>query len=154
MNQNQILPCLCQNTRRAANALTKYYDKAFADSEITTTQFALLKNIQRLGSTNITDLTQVVKLEKSTLTRTLAPLIDAEYIHSERGKNKREIILSLTEKGEEKVASALPAWQMMQAEITDFLGGEENAWDFISKLLKLQDLTTAHMDTEKKQKNE
>lgn len=154
MNQNQILPCLCQNTRRAANTLTKYYDKAFEDEEITASQFALLINIQRLGSTNITDLTQVVKLDKSTLTRTLAPLIDADYIHSERGRNKREIILSLTEKGHHKVASALPAWQRMQAEVTEFLGGEEEAWDFINKVLKIQKLMVSNSSTAQHPKKE
>ena len=73
----KILPCVCMSARRAANALTYYYDKMFENMGITVNQYSLMVNINSVGTTNITDLTRIVKLDKSTLTRTLAPLIEA-----------------------------------------------------------------------------
>ena len=72
----KFLPCVCMCTRRAAGALTSYYDKRFEPMGITVNQFSLMINIKSAGTTNITDLTRMVKLDKSTLSRTLAPLID------------------------------------------------------------------------------
>lgn len=136
----KILPCVCMSARRAANALTYYYDKMFENIGITVNQYSLMANINSVGTINITDLTRIVKLDKSTLTRTLAPLIDTGYIHSERGKNRREVRLSLTEKGQQKMAEAFPVWRKMQQEMTELLGGEQEAQKFVDTLIRLQEL--------------
>lgn len=139
MSRND-LPCVCMSARRAANALTYYYDKMFDKMGITVNQYSLMKNIKAAGVTNITELTRIVKLNKSTLTRTLAPLIDAGYIHSERGKNRREVILSLTEKGQAKFEAVYPFWKKAQDEMIELLGGETAAERFIDTLICLQSL--------------
>ena len=131
---------MCMSARRAANALTAYYDKMFGPLKITVTQFSLMINIKSAGTTNITDLTRVVKLDKSTLTRTLAPLVEAGYIYSERGQNRREVLLSLTEKGKQKMAEAFPIWRKMQQEMIELLGGEQEAEKFVDTLIRLQEL--------------
>ncbi len=138
--KTHFLPCLCINTRSTAGVLTQYYNKTFSKMGITAMQFSLLVNIKIAGSTNITKLTQFVKLDKSTLTRTLTPLIEIGYVNSERGKSKRETILSLTPEGMEIVEKAFPAWQKLQEEIINYLGGEKEAEDFMNKLLKIQSL--------------
>ena len=127
-------------TRRAAGALTSYYDKRFEPMGITVNQFSLMINIKSAGTTNITDLTRMVKLDKSTLSRTLAPLIDDGYIYSQRGRNRREILLTLTEKGQQKMAVAFPAWREMQSEMIELLGGEDEAEKFVDTLIRIQEL--------------
>ena len=135
----KFLPCLCINTRRAANAMTAYYDRNFAGMDISATQFSLMMNIKEIGKTNIKDLTNVVKLDKSTLTRTLAPLIEKGFIYSEQGKNRREGNIALTEDGIRKVDEVRPKWISLQKQVVDSLGGEDEAWDFMNKLIKLQE---------------
>ncbi|MFR0985346.1 MAG: MarR family winged helix-turn-helix transcriptional regulator [Frisingicoccus sp.] len=100
--------------------MTYYYDKMFENIGITVNQYSLMANINSVGTTNITDLTRIVKLDKSTLTRTLAPLIDTGYIHSERGKNRREVVLSLTVEGKVKLEEISPVWQKIQEEMITF----------------------------------
>lgn len=139
MNDQRSLPCVCINTRRAANALTAYYDRRLAPLCITTGQYSLLANIGRVGSTNITNLTRIVKLDKSTLTRTLAPLVEAGYIEYGAGRNRREVVLSLTGDGQELLDRAIPLWEQAQAEVEDYLGGAETR-ALIDALKKLQDL--------------
>ena len=136
----KILPCVCMSARRAANALTYYYDKMFENIGITVNQYSLMANINSVGTTNITDLTRIVKLDKSTLTRTLAPLIDTGYIHSERGKNRREVVLSLTVEGKVKLEEISPVWQKIQEEMIIFLGVKEAADKFVDTLIRLQSL--------------
>lgn len=72
--------------KESGNAMTTYYDRNFAGMDISATQFSLMMNIKEIGKTNIKDLTNVVKLDKSTLTRTLAPLIEKGFIYSEQGR--------------------------------------------------------------------
>lgn len=96
--------------------------------------------IMGTATTNITDLTRVVKLDKSTLTRTLAPLIETGYVHSKRGQNRREVLLSLTEKGQQKMAEAFLVWRKMQQEMIELLGGEQEAEKFVDTLIRLQEL--------------
>lgn len=136
----KILPCVCMSARRAANALTYYYDKMFENMGITVNQYSLMVNINSVGTTNITDLTRIVKLDKSTLTRTLAPLIEVGYIYSERGKNRREVMLSLTKEGKVKLEEVSPVWQKVQEEMVTLLGGAEDADKFVETLIRLQSL--------------
>ena len=138
--EKKLFPCVCMSARKAANALTNYYDKMFDPLGITVTQFSLMINIKSAATTNITDLTRVVKLDKSTLTRTLAPLIETGYVHSERGQNRREVLLSLTEKGQQKMAEAFPVWRKMQQEMIELLGGDDEAEKFVDTLIRLQEL--------------
>jgi len=128
------------SARRAANALTYYYDKMFENMGITVNQYSLMVNINSVGTTNITDLTRIVKLDKSTLTRTLAPLIEVGYIYSERGKNRREVMLSLTKEGKVKLKEVSPVWQKVQEEMVTLLGGAEDADKFVETLIRLQSL--------------
>ena len=134
----EFLPCIYLSTRRAANALTAYYDRAMSELDITTNQFSIMIHIRTAKEIKIVDLAKKLKLEKSTLTRTLAPLIEQEYIHSRRGENRKEIILKLTDKGQEKMSQAFPVWCELQKEVIDFLGGKKEAEEFVEKLLRIQ----------------
>lgn len=134
------LPCICLSMRRAASAATVFYDKKMEPLGISTTQFSMMINIKAEKVINMGSLAKLLKLEKSTLTRTLAPLIEKGYIHSERGENRREVLLSLTDKGMSKMDEAFPVWRGLQKEMTEFLGGEEEARAFVATLLKLQSL--------------
>lgn len=136
MKEN-ALPCLCLSARQAAGALSKYYDNAFSELGLSVTQIALLRTIARKHETNITRLAQSMRLDKSTLTRTLMPLITRGYICSERGSNRRETRLTLTERGNETAARAEPLWENAQADVIALLGGEEKAQEFAQNLLKL-----------------
>lgn len=134
----EFLPCICLNMRRAAGAVTSYYDKKMETLGISTTQFSMMINIKSEGKINVGALAKLLKLEKSTLTRTLAPLIDKGFIHSERGENRREVVLTLTDAGQRKMEEAFPLWCQLQAEMIDYLGGEAMAKAFVETLSKLQ----------------
>ena len=70
---NKIL-CHCIALRKIASRLTTIYDEALIDTMIKITQYSLLKNIEKIGSSNINNLAIAVQLDRSTLARNLQKL--------------------------------------------------------------------------------
>lgn len=127
MKQNKS-SCYCINIRRAANAITFFYDNALESTGLTVNQFSLLKNLKHLGTSSISSLASYVGLERTTLTRTLKPLIKQGLIQdtSETGSRNRK--LQLTGLGEETLKEGIPLWESAQAEIENRLGKENLQW--------------------------
>lgn len=115
-------PCLCTRARRAAQRMTDYYDEALQPSGISVNQYALLINIARLGECGTGELAQKLKLEKSTLVRTLKPLLAANLIADDSAAGSRKRRMRLTPEGESVLQKAIPLWQRVQNELKDRLG--------------------------------
>lgn len=120
------MPCHCHALRHATRVLTHHYDVALAPSGLTTPQFAMLRTIQRLGATNITDIARRMGLDRTTLGRNLKPLIEAGLlIRSEDERDGRERIIRLTDKGHDCVQHALPLWKRTQDGLARRLGRDK-----------------------------
>lgn len=117
-------PCLCIRMRRAAQRMTDYYDKTLLPSGISVNQYSLLINIARLGECGTGELAEKVGLEKSTLVRTLKPLLSADLIADASADESRKRRLSLTSKGEYTLQKAIPLWQQAQSKFKQQLGEE------------------------------
>ena len=72
--------------------------------------------VKQLAETTVTD--------RTTLTRNLRPLEKKRLIRIEAGKDRRERIVTLTDRGDRTLANALPLWDRAQAQITSGLGQE------------------------------
>lgn len=68
--------CLLQATRRAARAVTSLYEEALAPLSLTASQFSTLVAVAAHGSTGVglTPLAEGLGLDRTTLTRVLAPM--------------------------------------------------------------------------------
>jgi DNA-binding MarR family transcriptional regulator len=108
-------------TRRAARALSRRYDQAFADLRLTTNQFALLAAVAT-GPLAIGDLESMMVMEASTLSRNLSVLRRGGWLVLEGHGGRRAGRLTLTADGQDLLAAALPRWQRVQAEVTARLG--------------------------------
>lgn len=119
--------CYCVNLRRAANILTEIYDKHLEPAGITLTQYCLLSNLKKMDGCSVSDLANGVGLERTTLVRTLKPLMVRGLISdiSELGTRRRK--LHLTEEGHEIVTKAKPLWVQAQNEIEQRIGKENAA---------------------------
>jgi DNA-binding MarR family transcriptional regulator len=69
-------------------------------------------------------LAEVLEIDSTTLTRTLAPLREKGWLHSEAGADRRELRLSLTAAGRREYKRALPYWQSAQSGLKQALGRE------------------------------
>lgn len=131
--------CHCITLRRASNAITEYYDMAFKAVGLTTSQYSLLKNLERLEAASTSELAEQVNLDRSTLVRNLKPLLEKGLIIDLAKENARNHQFQVSEKGQTLLKAANPIWQKAQDEIKAYLG-EENVERFMEMLYKLQEL--------------
>ena len=107
-------PCICINLRRIAQKITDLYDIALKPAGITVNQYSLLVNISRIEGCGTGELAEHVKLEKSTLVRTIQPLLRNELIIDKASGEKRRRRLYLTPAGEDVLRVAFPLWNKVQ----------------------------------------
>lgn len=133
------LPCLCANLRRAARSLTQRYEEALRPHGLRGSQFTILQVLSYAGELTQGQLGEILAMDSTTLTRTLAIMSRQQWVAKRRGTDKREWRLRLTKAGTAKLEQALPAWQKVQQEVKQEIGTER--WGQLINLAT--DLTTA-----------
>src|SRR5580704_6663735 len=118
------LPCTCANLRRADRVVTRYYDAMLRPSGLNATQFTLLQALNEAAEISQKRLAELLEIDSTTLTRTLAPLRQKGWLHSAAGADRRELRLSLTAAGKREYKRALPYWQSAQKGLEHALGKE------------------------------
>ena len=118
------LPCACANLRRAGRVVTKYYDAFLRPSGLHVSQFTLLQALNIAPQITQKQLAELLEIDSTTLTRTLAPLREKGWLHSEAGADRRELRWSLTATGKKEYKRALPYWQRAQEGLEQALGKE------------------------------
>lgn len=116
--------CACFNLRKATRAMTQLYDEALRPTGVRATQFSLLVAVKMFGQVTVTRLAKMGVMDRTTLTRNLKPLEKQGLINIESGEDKRKRVVTLTPKGTETLAKALPLWEKAQARVIKGLGQE------------------------------
>ena len=114
--------CACFNFRKAARAVTRYYDDMLAPSGLKATQLTMLGAISNLGSARMSELANLVALDKTTLTRNLKPLQAEGLIAITAGADRRVRVVGLTRTGMDALERALPLWREAQQRMIEHLG--------------------------------
>ena len=135
------LPCACATLRRAARAFSQAYDEAIRPSGLRGTQFSLLQVLERMGTATQGQLSRVLAMDSTTLSRTLKLLEDEGWIDIVYGKDRRERHISLTRRGREQLEDATPLWNDVQRRVQAALG--KPAW---LELMAVLDRATAAVE--------
>lgn len=114
--------CACLNLRKAARAITQAYDAAIEPSGMRATQFSLLQAISLADGAPMTRVARILGMDRTTLTRNLAPLERQGWVRSEPGPDRRERTLALTRSGRAALERAKPLWQAAQDRIVGRIG--------------------------------
>lgn len=132
---NQIPPqkCVCATLRKATRSITQLYDNALRPSGIRATQFHTLAEIRAAGEATVTELTRLLLMDQTTLTRSLALLERDGLLKIVPKPDGRLKSVRLSKKGEQKLLAALPLWAEVQTRVLETL--EAGAWDNLSKQL-------------------
>ena len=99
--------CKCIHLRKASNNLTKIYDSALIKVGLKITQFSTLKNIQKLGKTNIRDLSYVLELDRTTVLRNIEKLIKMNLVSYKNKQDNKNRIIQLTIVAKNKLREAI-----------------------------------------------
>ena len=121
------LPCLCANLRRAARALTQVYEEALRPVGLRGPQFTILQTLSLAGEITQGRMAQILAMDSTTLTRTLAIMERQGWIARREGSDRREWRLQLLRAGSNQVrARRLPLREKAQALVRRKLG--ESGW--------------------------
>ena len=125
--------CIAQTLRRAARAATRRYEAALRPLGLTIGQFTLLAALDRPEPMPRGVLADALGMDRTTLTRDVAPLERRGLVLSAPMKDDgRARGLSLTPTGRGLLAGAAPAWAAAQARAEADLGA---SWPDLKAML-------------------
>ena len=114
--------CKCIGLRKASNNLTNIYNSALIKVDLKITQFSALKNIQKLGKTNIRDLSSELELDRTTVLRNIEKLIEMDLVSYKYENDDKHKIIQLTTVGKSKLREAIIIWEETQHKYIKALG--------------------------------
>lgn len=117
--------CHCLKMRRSAENVIRFYDAILAPSNLTVRQYSLLKAISEHSGCNVRVLSEITLLDRSTLARSLKPLIQSKYIKDNKEAGARDSVLELTEQGKVVCKKAAELWEIAQYQFETKLSKEQ-----------------------------
>ena len=123
---NAVNPRGCTNLklRQLMRRVAQHYDAELGKSGLKATQYSLLSHVLKLGPMRPSDLAKANRLDASTLTRNLKPLIAAGLLALEAGIDGRSRLVVITEAGRAKRQEAQRHWRAAQDKLNALLGTE------------------------------
>jgi DNA-binding MarR family transcriptional regulator len=120
--RNLIDDCACHKVRMAARAVTRAYDDALRPAGLRATQLAVLVAMADDGAMSITALAKVMGMDRSTMTRNLAPLEQEGLVMVGLEGRHRSRRLEITKRGRSRLREAMPLWEDAQKTLRRKLG--------------------------------
>ena len=139
-NPEDFGSCTCANLRMATRAVTQAFDEALRPSGHKATQLTLLAVLSKRGPAALSELAEILVMDRTTLTRNLKPLAAKHLVRIDPGDDRRLKIIALTDRGRGTLEAALPRWREVQARIVGGLG--EGPWrELLGRLAQTTALT-------------
>jgi len=117
--------------------LTSFYEEALRPTRLRATQLTILQVLSRAGDVPQGRLAEVLAMDSTSLTRTLAIMRRRGWVAERRGKDQRERLLRLSRGGAAKLKRVTPVWNKVQARLGGKLG--KRGWE---KLMRLTNQVT------------
>lgn len=142
MNNAIQLPCMCASFRRATRALTQLYDETLRPHGLRSTQFTILQALSLTGEISQGNLSDLLVMDSTTLTRTLRLMFAKGWIQQRAGKDRRERWLQLSAAGQRQFQRASVPWEELQTRLRSRVGSASwNRW--LAAATEIAPLTSA-----------
>lgn len=121
-----VKPQGCTNLklRQLMRRVAQLYDAEVGKTGLKTTQYSLLSYVCKLGPVRPVDLAHAIRMDASTLSRNLRPLVAAGWIEMGPGHDARSRLVQATEAGRAKRQEAQRRWRVAQETLNAALGAE------------------------------
>ena len=136
--------CTNLKLRQLSREVTRHYDAYVVRTGLKNTQYSLLSHVVLLGPIQPVELARRMKLDASTLTRNLQPLVAQGWVEVGPGADARSRLISATADGRAKRAEAQRAWKQAQLALNQRLGEAR-----VVQLHELIDACLADLETAK-----
>jgi DNA-binding MarR family transcriptional regulator len=119
-----VKPQGCTNLklRQLMRRVAQLYDAEVGKTGLRGTQYSLLSSVVKLGPVRPVDLARAMKVDASTLSRNLRPLLDAGLLALAPGPDARSRVVSATPAGRDKRQEAQRRWRVAQESLNQRLG--------------------------------
>jgi DNA-binding MarR family transcriptional regulator len=121
----ELLQCNCSALRGATRALTQAYDEVLRPSGLRMTQFSILARAAAVGELTLSELAEMLAMDRTTLGRNLQPLERDDLVQIKVGVDRRERLISLTPTGKKTLARAKPLWDQSHRRFEEKMGKRE-----------------------------
>jgi DNA-binding MarR family transcriptional regulator len=119
----ELIACAAGTLRRASRSLTRLYDAHLSRAGLTTTQFSILRTLQRRGGRMpLARLADDLVFERTSFYRALRPLRRAGLVSVRTGADRRAREVALTAKARPRIARAMPHWVAAQRSVLHRFG--------------------------------
>lgn len=108
--------CSCGLLRRASRRVTQIYDRALLPAGIKISQFGVLATIEKHAGATVTELAARMKMDRTTLTRNLRPMVKAGWVE-QKSSGGRATAVHITAEGKAMLKRALPLWKQAEEEL-------------------------------------
>ena len=132
--EDLLARCACFDLRKATRAVSRFYDDCLRSLDLNITQYSLLRVIEGTPQIAVSTLGRYMVMDRTSITRALAPLERDGLIRSRAGNDKRTRIISLTKRGTKLIANAKPHWDEAQKTFLDLVGDQR--WTVMRGLLR------------------
>lgn len=119
--------CTCALIRRSARRITQIYDAALKDTGLRITQYSILVNLDHHKCLSITELADIIVIDRTTLTRNLRPLQRDGLVLLSDGHDNRSKALTITDSGREVLRTAKPLWRKTERSLRRGPGDQDIA---------------------------
>ena len=110
--------------RSAARRVTQIYSRHLAATGLRISQFSLLGFVIARGPVTITELSELLATDRTTLTRNLRPLVRSGVIERAAAGDRRRHELVATAAGRVLFKRALPLWATAEQEVRTAMGAK------------------------------
>jgi len=117
--------CNCFAARQAARHITRLYERHLAVADLTSAQFSILVVLDEKRRASMSDLADALVMDRTTLLRAVKPLQRDGFVTGKRGQGEgdpRQVSLSLSAAGREKLKEAMTRWLSAQREFEAQVG--------------------------------
>ena len=137
---SELTDCLCTSIRRSARNISQIYSDHLQQSgeKINPNQVSILVVLSQIEKKTISELSNILKMERTTLTRNLKVLDKSGWIKTYFGTDGRMKFTKLSKRGSEVLNKILPYWKKAQSKTKKILG--EDLKLFQENLTKISNL--------------
>ena len=114
--------CTHLKLKQASRLVARHYEAHVGPTGLKNMQYSLLSHVVKLGPLRMGELAAAMKLDASTLSRNLAPLVDKGLVEAGPGDDQRSRLVGATLAGVALRDEAQQAWKRAQLALNQSLG--------------------------------
>jgi len=109
----------------ATRVVVRHYDRALAPAGLKTSAYSILSRLDREGAQTMGSLAGGLAMDRTTLSREVAPLVERGLVEVRAGeRDRRQKVLALSRSGRSLLKRARPMWTQAQADLANLFGLE------------------------------